>query len=443
MSSEEHHNPWIIAVVGLVLAVVTLLLEVAPPWLGYFPRDEREPPTYLWHFLLGFIALAIFFFSLMWEQSGRMKSHFKYFNAAFLDLKDNENAIAWVGPASELLKNHFDDLMRLAEDAKVVKNTLVFYTNREAPATESRGWLTDGDGTRRFDLIEKVVSRKRKWLDIQSERGIGVMNDMIEKCWEKHSAFYVPNVTAATYPIVNMILFRGGVEDEVWFGFGLFDNYDGPVFRTVNPKVCEYFEKYFDTIEKDSRRWEAVRRQHVEGAWISVAYKGDGQIQDLATLNITLQGRALFVKAQIFEPYENSFAFVRAFRSTSSNFQVLNDRAVLDFTLVGDAEGVEGKKGGGVYNFPNLDNLNFFEGHVFSQDAQTRKVSGHKLAAEREKVVQDRSITPIRELLEQLVLNGVLRISASPFGESPFSEGADFPRGKARPIPLGPSGGAP
>lgn len=413
-----------IPVFGFILALCIWFLELAPPFFHIWTTEERNPPIYLWHVILAFTGLAVFLFSVLFEIHVKNDKNSEDTNNSIQSLKDLfKNSIEEMGPAPELLNRHFSRLCQLAEQAHMVQNTLIFFSLNDTQPIDAQTYVTSDNEKKRFAIIEKVVGRGHIWKDLHSERGLTYLDAAIKKCHEQHNGLYQPRVMNSAFPVVNLVLFQCGDYDEVWFGFGLFNEFDnGPVFRSVNPNLCEYFDRYFNTLQQHSHHWDSIGRQDIEGSWVSVAYGQDEKLQDCAVVVVALRGRSLCIEGKVFIPENNTWSYVRKFYSTSSSFETRENKALLDFTFIGETvESVDYRKGGGAYVFDNLKTLNSFNGNVFSQDGQARRVYGRKFKGEYANIVASQDITNVRKMIKNIVDGLNILPSRPPSGDSPFN----------------------
>ena len=192
----------------------------------------------------------------------------------------------------------------------------------------------------RAKLIERVViDGRRTWTDIFSEEVLASnafeMRTTIEDMQRKWRT-YKARCLQERYPIINFTLIEYSKDElpEVLFGWGFHPNDKvGDVFSSRDPEIYLLFDRYWQTLMRDSVRVETLDRmtlnlQDLVGLWIDASYaREDGSIElveidakhrplDLALVEITIvEHRKIKIQGRIYHP------------QTSECIQYFNSRA--------------------------------------------------------------------------------------------------------------------
>jgi len=401
---------------ALIAGALSMFLEFSvEPFFGQLHTVEEKVPLYMWHFILGAVAVFFVVVGLLFDLHEKNMAKAEHLEKKIRNLADSGEKIEYMGAASQLIDNHHSLLMSLADDSIRVKNTLAFFSRSGSNSALPFG---PEQMNKRRQILEKVLSQHRSWTDLYSEKTEPAIDDETKWLLKAYSSAYSPHILRSSYPVVNFILFINDEHMEVWFGFGLFSGYDGPVFRSADPNLCMYFDKYFDALMSDSRKWDEVGREDLQGSWISVSYL-DGKINDIAVVWIEMVDSSihpLYVKGNVFAVANEEFHWFRKFSSTSAGFTVrqIEAEAVLDFTF--DDQDLRTKvthKSAGHYSYSDLD---YFEGTVFGEARETKKIYGGRWKGKDEQIGK-KDADQQRKLLKQIYQEGCIRSSQPAPGE--------------------------
>jgi len=419
-----------------------LMIEIGlPAYLYFIPSlgQAREWLGHTWHLIVfaadAMVAAILFGVELILLGNERYKSL-----AEKLESIQNAQSrhVEYVGLAQDILISHSDRLKEIAKKAVSVQNTLIFFNSKFATKnSDSDIYSNTPAGLNRSKIIEVLLNKPRPWTEIYSEKDLSVFNEEIRRLHIEHSIHYFPMVTEKPYPVVNMAIFNfDDGRAEVWFGFGFFDGYNGPVFRTCDPDLCGYFQAYFRAIYNDSRPWQSVGRMHLEGAWISVCYENDtsqrpNQGQDSSTkrlancavVSIFSEGRDIKISGWVFDFKNEIFEYVRSFESTSASLYMEENPPRLAFTfrdIHKQSANKSDKRGGGHYFFSSKERFYEFNGEVVSFDGPGRFIIGRKLQKDYNSLVKQGAIGDRRRLLNDIVRDKAMSVEEPQYGDSPF-----------------------
>jgi hypothetical protein len=406
---------------GAILAILTAAV-------GFVAERSHLALTNEQWFGLGTLAFAVIL-GLYFDQLHRTNEHFEETNnnlnthavnvSEKLKAMHNgmKNNLEPMGRASDILKNNYNRLLTVSEGASEVKNTLI---------TSASNYLASANKDQRWEIIKTVIQKNHSWHDIYSEHAAKILNKEISRFKSDYGTFYAPKVITTMSPIVNMLLFKCEKHSEVWFGFGLFDNYDGPVFRTTNDELCEFFNSYFDNLNAESRDWTERSPKNIEGAWVSVSYDNTSKdVQGIAIATIKTIGNELEIRGSLYCPDNNLWIPINSFRSTSSKFDAEKHQPILNFTFIDIQDGKEIRKGGGFCNFRSQDYLNEYEGEVVSFQGSGRLIFGKKLQEEINNKVTETGTFYVRELVQNLASKAICA-KMPVAGDSPFNKNSEF-----------------
>jgi hypothetical protein len=319
---------------NLVAAVIGYFVS-----LGVFQLDNEVlvDPKYE-KFCSLIVAMLTFVIVYIWEYGRKTKFEFSGFAERLRSLENKNQSIERVGSALNLLDERYDDIMKAAARATSVRNTLIFYHAENPTSIEAslKEYLHKG-ARKRYRLIARVVQGRHEWTELFSQNVSRSLNKHIQATKAASAAFYRPYVMRKGWPVVNFVLFSGS-EPEVWFGFGLFgDHVDGDVFRSRDPKLFTYFERYFEELKGGCVAWTGVEQQSFQGTWITVVYT-QTRIKDCAAVVISTRNNAPYIYGDIFPFGEQGQRFERLNSFISRNTKcVLDDDAVkLEFDCIND-----------------------------------------------------------------------------------------------------------
>ncbi|WP_157202066.1 hypothetical protein [Massilia sp. Root335] len=419
-----------------------LMIEIGlPAYLYFVPSLEqtRNSLDHTWHLIVfaadALVAAILFGVELILLGNERYES----LTGKLESIQNGQSrCVEYIGLAQDILINHSDRLKAIAKKAVSVQNTLIFFNSNVATKNvDSDIYSNTPASINRREIIEAVLTKPRPWTEIYSEKDLIVFNKEIRQLHVEHSIYYFPMVTAKPYPVVNMAIFDfDDGRTEVWFGFGFFDGYNGPVFRTCDPDLCGYFQEYFKAIYNDSRPWKSIGRMYLEGAWISVCYgddkiKGPNQGQDsskkrlanCAVIFIFSEGRDIKVSGWVFDFKNDIFEYDRSFESTSASLYMEGNPPWLAFTfrdIHKRSADKSDKRGGGHYFFSSKERFYEFDGEVVSFDGPGRSIIGRKLQKDYNLLVRQGAIGDRRQLLSDIVNDKAISVEEPQYGDSPF-----------------------
>jgi hypothetical protein len=491
-----------VVILTFVVVVMSILLPLVPSYIFW---NVKEFPLYALTLLLAYFGLAIALISTALDVAEVAKSEFniltetarREFSGLTTATKNDFGALTttanaefsrvassveplreiletnlhelqlmykadtktqYMGLTHEVIQIHFEELCKKASVADEVKNTLIFFNLPDeaaerymramrAAAHEHNQEHHDRPhehNDKRLIIARNVLDKGRWWKDIVSEQVLTTKDGYVRQLMDQLKASfssYEANVLKASYPSVNMLLFKGaeGSRSEVWFGFGLFGGLEagrelGEVFRSDDPRLCNYFEKYWDALHADCDDWHALRHSDMEGAWITVAYNADRALRDYAGLRISLKRRELEIQGCMFRP---NGEYMGTFRSVATHFKRSDDgrHATLRYAyqeLQYPAEGSVSKgasgrrddlrsEGAGYYELM-YDKRDCFEGEFDPKGDMACAVYGKRIREQDdEKAFLDLEWRGIQKVIESKKVT--ISISKPHRHESPFSDG--------------------
>jgi hypothetical protein len=415
----------------LAITIVVAVASLIWPSLG-LPLNSQQFPPYAVTLLWTFIGIGVTLYFAVLEIGGGVERTYPKVAEDMSALRlVVQQSMSWeyLGHTNDIVTKHFDALKKQASVAEEVKNTLILFDLSDARVEEYLNLMRSGEdgkniaADKRILLAKEVLDRGKEWKDIFSEQVVAAKNSYVRNVIEnlrKVSSYHV-SVLKEAYPAVNMLLFKGE-PSEVWLGFGLFRGHEmGHVFKSRDPNLCVYFDKYWDALHSDSDdELGALRRTDILGAWTTEAYSEYGSVHDYAALYIRLDGHELSLKGWSFDPNFDrrvEFSSIAAHFGSSGKGKGKALRYAYreqDVSATGDVsshERTQGgggditrleREGGGLYHF-SKKNPDVFDGEFFAKNGKAYRLAGRRVDGQDALVVMSEEVDleGIRDLISR------------------------------------------
>jgi hypothetical protein len=362
------------------------------------------------------VAVAVILFAValyvnMWIQGWSVGAELEYMR----ETTENAAACIYVGDALEGL----DEAAVKAGEAKAVRNTFVLFKLADDEGELRRYWL--GIGEMRKKLVAQVVKKRQgTWTDIFSPEALArnrfELQEQVDDMHRENGAGYEARCLKVSYPIVNFMIFEYSDKNpDVLFGWGFHSEQEvGPVYSSAAPHLVRMFENYWETLEQDSRPIHThpslcTNNHQLSGAWLNVSYAEDGTIENMAAIDIRVDGRALRLSGWMVKNKRDEGSFI----SKATYF----DGQELWFTYKRQKDG-EIEVGASQYKFVPLHRAlaaprrgsrtpngllypNSFTGKFFRETSKGYEVYGKRLKDEDASFITEHNEIRIQQLLHK------------------------------------------
>lgn len=244
-----------------------------------------------------------------------------------------------------------DLILSEAEKAERVLDTFIVHKIHEHEAFFA---FHGPEGIKKIrGTIENVVKRGGKWTSIMSERYSAQGSDSFyafaKTLKNESAANFNCFIVKTEYPVINFTILEYGsvanvIKKRVYFGWGHYpSDPDGHVFSSENGIVIDMFEKYWTELQSDAANIadfdRAIQASDIEGDWCGLALiQSDCEtekytVRDLGLVNITFDGRRIFVSGDLYDARGNDNGY---FRGTSARLS--QNRLYFSYERVGAGE---------------------------------------------------------------------------------------------------------